>query len=266
MRIYVPSYYSEKRKISPDLNRPETIFVIRPMHKDWYEQNFPNAIIRAVIKDDAPKGINGIISARQWILDDWRADTSADEFAWMIDDDWTGFTLNTFEIIERGIKKEKVIKNSKRSHPTIDEAYEFLLSKADKNTRIIGPTNSNSEMAFNPDIIRTNNGESAESCFLFSKKCVGNYKDNVFENQYLAALQVMDDANFKVVHALQLDYVNDYTISTIFSEDHVNLSLILCVNTMDGFPDIMEKIKGNQGTWKIKFREKIPRNFGFNLC
>jgi hypothetical protein len=252
MRIYIPSYHKNDRKISPLLNRPETIFIVRPLQEEWYKQNFPKAQIKAVVADLAPVGNPGLVIARQIILDDWRSNAPENEiFAWMLDDDWKGFTFN-----DNGTKRKI----------TIDEAYEILISKADKDTRIIGPTNSNMEMAFNPEIVRTNKGEAPESVYLFSKFCKGKYRTLTFESQYFAAKQIETGGNFKTVHAIQLDYYNDQKISTIFNiSEYVKLSKELCDNTVEEFPNLFKIIVGKQGTYKVKFKEQKYKNMGFKF-
>jgi hypothetical protein len=244
MTIYIPSFHKPDRKISELLNRPESVFVIRPEQEDFYKQNFPLARIEPRQTD--PPGLNCLIKARNWILNDWRTNAPDNEiFAWMLDDDWTGFTLNLAD-------------GSPRTNPTLEEAYEFLVSKADEKTRIIGPTNSNSEMAFNPEEIRTNKGESPESVYLISKFCTGNYEEGTFENQQISAEQIISGGNFKCVQALQLNYINDAAVSTLFNTpDYILFTKQMCENTVKKYPNWMFEMKiGKQGTWKLKFKGK----------
>ena len=86
MKIFVPSYNAKGRIINPDIfNKPEVTFCVRPEQEQWYKENFPSTTVIATQTD--PPGLNCLIKTQQWIFDEWKKDTSTEEFCCVTDDD-----------------------------------------------------------------------------------------------------------------------------------------------------------------------------------
>jgi hypothetical protein len=261
MKILVPSYHKEGRKISKEIfDREETYFFIRPCQENWYKNEFPKANKVLAIPDDTPVGIIGVAVARQCILDFWRNNYCAEEWAFIIDDDISDFYTNDKPIKDGG-KKYKI---------TVDEAFEILKSYSDENTTIIGATNCDLNLVHNPNKIKINYGEAPEGCSIISKKVMSNYITDVgtFENQLIAGLEISRGKQFKTINKVLFKRYSGKDNSVIFpasvKEDIYNITKNLCLETMKYLkPNLVKLYTTMQGTCRLDFIKKETK--GFNI-
>jgi hypothetical protein len=259
MTILVPSYHKEGRKISTEMyNRPEVYFIIRPGQIDWYKQNFPKANYLDLVPDETPIGLIGVAVARQKIIEWWRNNHGNEEWCFVPDDDITTYFCND---TPKG-KKYKI---------SIDKAFEILKSHADNNTTIIGPTDCDLNIYHSPLTVKTNYGEAPEGCSIISCNIVGDYiiKEETFENQLIAGLQILAGKNFKVINKVSFKRFIGKNTSVCF-QNHLNniysKTKELSENTIKYFPKLVTLKDTLNGSVRVNFKkQKIPPEIGFNF-
>jgi hypothetical protein len=241
MTIAIPSYHKDGRNISPMWNRPDTHFFIRPSQKDYYKETFPLVILHPDISDDVEIGQLGLAHARNAILNWWRNFHPKDEEWLFVPDD----DVNKFYITDTYQKNVKVNKRL----VTPDEAFEKIISYADKNTTVIGPTGNDKLNALSSKDVDTNHSRASDGCVCISCNAVGNYitEYNTWENQYFAGLQMVHNKNWKVVYrvgfrTLPLKHSINFSPETVYEK-----SRRFAENTLKSLPPGIIEFKERPG-------------------
>jgi hypothetical protein len=224
MKVYVPSYHKEDRKIGEIFNKKEVTFVVQQSQSHWYSINFPNAEIITI--NDIPPSPMGCTLARQKILETVR--NRNDEWVLVIDDDFVEF------------------QNTKHKPLTIEEVFKICIDNSTPNTVLMGVQSSNIKCFLDKREIFLNK-EGPDAQYFLSKKAVGNYNTTIetWDLQDFAFTQIENKLDVIVYNNIYVkcNYHNEGTTLTDgkIAQNRIDMCNKLTNNTILCHPNLILK-------------------------